>query len=348
MAKTQKEYFSKGEVVIYQSKQGPELSVRFEKETVWLTQAQVALLFGTARPAITKHLGNIFSHGELKENSVCSILEHTAADGKSYKTQFYNLDAIISVGYRVNSKHATPFRIWATKILKSHLIHGYTLNEKRLLQAEDSFKELQETICFLREKSTHELLAGQGKEILTLLADYSKTLVLLQKYDHSKLSLSKKGRGKFVLDYETAQFVISEIRKELMNKKEAGDLFGQEPSEKLKSIIGNLRQTFGGKELYPSLEEKASHLLYLIIKDHPFIDGNKRIASFLFVYFLDKNNYLYRQSGEKKINDNALVALALLIAVSDPHDKDTLIKIVTHLLTDENIRIKPYYENKKY
>ena len=327
-----KQEIKKGEIVIYKSKEGPKLDVRLEKETVWLTQKQIAMLFDTQRPAITKHLNNIFRSGELDKNSVSSILEHTAADGKVYKTQFYNLDAIISVGYRVNSKRATQFRIWATKTLKEHLIKGYTINEKRLLQVKNQLQELQSAISFLQEKSKHNLLAGQEQEILNLLADYSKTLTLLEQYDKEKLNLIRKTKSKFQLKYEETIKVINGIKNDLINKNEAGDLFGREVNNKLKDILGNIYQTFGKKELYPSLEEKAAHLLYFIIKDHPFVDGNKRIASFLFVYFLDKNNFLYRHNGEKKINDNALTALALLIAVSNPKDKEILIKITTNLL----------------
>lgn len=322
----------KGEVVIYKTPTGPKLEVRLEEETVWLTQAQIALLFGTQRPAITKHLNNIFRSGELNQKSVSSILEHTASDGKIYKTGFYDLDAIISIGYRVNSKRATQFRIWATRTLKEHLIQGYTINEKRLLSAREKFEELQEAVSFLQEKSKHELLTGQEQEILDLLANYAKALTLLEQYDKDKLILIKRGRGKFILDYNGASEIIKKLREELSAKKEASDLFGQEYGEKFQAVLGNIRQTFGGKELYPSLEEKAAHLLYFVIKDHPFADGNKRIGSFLFVYFLDKNFYLYRETGEKKINDNALVALALLVAISDPKDKDIMIKIISNLL----------------
>ena len=322
----------KGEIVIYKSPEGPKIEVKFERGNIWLTQDQIALLFGTKRPAITKHVNNIFKDGELKEKSVSSILEHTARDGKSYKTKFYALDTIISVGYRVNSKKATDFRVWATHKLKNFLIRGFAIDEKRLLETENKFKELQNAVDFLKQKSKHELLAGQEKEILGLLADYSKTLTLLEQYDKEEVNLHKEGKGKFILDHEIVKNVILEVKKELVNKKEASEFFGQENGEKLKGLMGAIYQTFEKKELYPSIEEKAAHLLYFIIKDHPFIDGNKRTASFLFVYFLDKNKYLYRETGEKKINDNALTALALLIAVSDPREKDKLIKIVTNLL----------------
>ena len=324
--------FKKGEIVIYKSPTGPEIQVKLEKDTVWLDAHLIAQLFDVNRPAIVKHINNIYKAGELDKKSTCSILEQVAADGKIRKMNLYNLDMIISVGYRVNSKRATQFRIWATKTLKEHLVKGYTINEKRLLQAKNQFKELQGAISFLQEKSKHELLAGQEQEIFNLLANYSKTLTLLEQYDKEKLSLIKNTKGKFILKYEEAINVISEIKKDLIAKKEASDFFGRENSDKFKGILGNIYQTFDRKELYPSLEEKSAHLLYFIIKDHPFVDGNKRIASFLFVYYLDKNDFLYRSTGEKKINNNTLTALAILIAISNPSEKDKLIKIITNLL----------------
>ncbi len=327
-----KQKFNKGKIVIYKSSKGPEIQVKLEKDTVWLDAHLIAQLFGVNRPAIVKHLNNIYGTGELDKKSTCSVLEQVAADKKIRKMNLYNLDMIISVGYRVNSKRATQFRIWATKTLKEHLVRGYTINEKRLLRTQNQLKELQGAVDFLQKKAKHELLVGQEQEILNLLASYSKTLTLLEQYDKEKLPLIKKARGKFVLKYKDAKGVIDEVKKELIVQKETSDLFGQETSEKFKAILGNIYQTFTGKELYSSLEEKAAHFLYFTIKDHPFIDGNKRIASFLFIYFLDRNNYLYRSSGEKKINDNALTALTLLIATSDPKDKDILIKIITNFL----------------
>lgn len=328
-----KQNLSKGEIVIYKTSKGPEIEVKMEAESIWLTQAQIALLFGTKRPAITKHLNNIFKNGELRKVSVCSILEHTAADRKTYKTQFYNLDAIISIGYRVNSKRATQFRVWATNILNKYLMHGYAINEKKLFQTKGSLNELQEAISLLEEKSKYELLEDQTQEILSLLAHYSKTLTLLDNYDKDKLVVSQKHKGKFVLTYKESMQVITQLKNNLTNKKEASDFFGKEYECKLEGIIGNIYQSFSQKDLYKSLEEKAAHLLYFVIKDHPFADGNKRIGSFLFVYFLDKNNFLYKEKGEKKINDNALATLALLIAVSNPAEKDKMIKIITNLLT---------------
>lgn len=323
----------KGEIILYKSKEGPKLDVRLEENTVWLTQKQMAVLFDKGIPTINEHIKNIFKEGELQENSVIRKFRITASDGKTYETNFYNLDVIISVGYRVKSLHGTQFRIWATKTLKEHLIKGYTINEKRLLQAQSQLKELQGTITFLQEKTKHEQLAGQEQEILSLLANYSKTLTLLEQYDTEKLPLIKRTKSKFVLNYEETRQIIERIKKELVAKKEAGGLFGQENGDRFKGILGSIYQTFDGEEIYPSLEEKAAHLLYFVIKDHPFVDGNKRIGSFLFIYFLDRNNFIYKNNGEKKINDNTLTSLSLLIAVSEPSEKDKLIKIVTNLLT---------------
>jgi len=325
---------NKGDIIIYKPRgKEIELRVKLKKETIWLTQAQIALLFGVERSVVTKHLRNIFNTRELNKNSVCAKIAHTAVDGKIYKTKFYNLDMIISVGYRVNSKQATQFRIWATRILKQHILQGYTINQKRLLETRTKFKELQNAISFLQKKSSKKLLKGQEKEILDLLGEYSKTLSILEQYDKRKIKKTKGQKGKFVLNYDNCKNIIIEIKENLTVKKQASNFFGIEPEKKFESVIGNLRQTFAGKELYKTIEEKAAHLLYLTIKDHPFIDGNKRIASFLFVYFLDKNDYLYHKNGEKKINDNALVALALLIAGSDPKEKDILIRIITNLIT---------------
>ncbi len=328
-----KKEIKKGEIIIYKSADNKvQVTVSLDKETVWLDAHQIAKVFDIDRTVIVKHINNIYKTSELSEELTCAKIAQVAADGKVRKMNIYNLDMIISVGYRVNSKRATQFRVWATKTLKDYLVKGYAVNEKRLLEADNKFKELQSAVDFLRQKSKNELLAGQEQEILNLLADYSKTLTLLEQYDKEKLSTSKSGKGKFVLNYEVGVKVIEEIKKELIVKKEAADLFGVDNRDSLAGILGSILQTFDKKELYPSIEEKAAHLLYFIIKDHPFVDGNKRIGSFLFVYFLDKNKYLYREVGDKKINDNALTALSLLIAVSDPKEKDKLIKIITNLI----------------
>ena len=325
----------KEKIVIYKTQKGPEFEVRLKEETVWLTQKQIAELFNKGVPAINEHIKNIYKEGELDKKSTIRNFRIVQIEGKrriGREVDSYNLDMILSVGYRVSSKRATQFRIWATKTLKNYLIKGYAINEKRLLDAENKFNELRTAIDFLKNKAKHELLSGQEQEILNLLSNYSKTLTLLEQYDKNELKIRFGKKAVFALRYEDAQKIIKGLKKELMAAKEASDLFGQEYEGKLESIVRNLYQTFDKNELYKTIEEKAAHLLYLIIKDHPLADGNKRIASFLFVYFLDKNNYLYRENGEKKINDNALVALAILIAVSDPGEKDTMIKMITNIL----------------
>ncbi len=327
-----KEEFKKGEIIIYKTpKNEVELTVHLENETVWLRQDEIAKLYGKERSVVTKHINKIFKDKEIDQKSNVHFLH---IPGSDKPITFYGLDVILAVGYRTNSPRAIHFRRWATNVLKNYLLKGYAVNEKYLLETKNKLNDLQGIITFLQEKSKHELLAGQEQEILSLLADYSKTLTLLEQYDKEKVSLLKNGKGKFVLNYEKSAEIIKEIKNDLISKKEAGDLFGHENSDKLKAILGNILQTFDKKELYPSIEEKASHLLYFIIKDHPFVDGNKRIASFLFVYYLDKNNYLYKENNEKKINDNALTALSLLIAISNPAEKDKIVKIVTNLLSN--------------
>ena len=332
-----KEKFNNGEIIIYKSKEGPKLDVRLERDTIWLTQNQIALLFDVKKSAVSKHIKNIFISQELNANSTVSKKETVQTEGnRKIKRilKYFNLDMIISIGYRVNSARATQFRIWATGVLKEHLIKGYTVNEQRLLLARNRLKELHHAINFLKEKSKEKFIKGLENEILSLLGDYSKTLTLLEQYDQKNIKVIGKTKEKFKLNYENAKVIIDKIKKNLIIKSGAGELFGKELGEKLKSILGNIYQTFGGKELYPSLEEKAAHLLYFIIKDHPFADGNKRIGSFLFTYYLDKNNHLYMKTGEKKLNDNGLASLSLLIAISDPKDKEILINIVTNLLKE--------------
>jgi prophage maintenance system killer protein/prophage antirepressor-like protein len=327
-----KNKFNRGEIVIYRTaKKEVDLRVHFEGETVWLKQDEIAKLYSKERSVITKHINKIFADKEVDKKSNVHFL-HIAGSDK--RVAFYNLDVILAVGYRTNSARAIHFRKWVTNVLKKYLLRGYAVNEKRLLEARGKFKELQSAISFLQEKSKKELLSEQAGEILNLLSSYAKTLTLLEEYDKGKLKTAKGRKAKFVLKYEHCQKIIKEVKKELIAKKEASDIFGRETRGAFEGIIKGLYQTFNRKELYPTIEDKASHLLYFTIKDHPFTDGNKRIASFLLVYFLDKNNYLYREKGEKKINDNALVSLALLVAESDPKEKDILIKIIRNLTTE--------------
>jgi len=330
-----KNNLNKGEIAIYKNQQNEvELKVKLEKETVWLSLDQMTVLFDRDKSVISRHIHNVFQEKELDKNSVVAKSATTAADGKIYQVIYYNLDVIISIGYRVKSQNGVKFRIWASRVLKRYLIQGYAINEKRLLETQSKFRELQDVIRFLQKQSKKELLIGQGAEILNLLADYSKTMSLLGQYDKGNL-LDKKGqKAKFIIQFQDCVKIIISLKKELVNKKEVGDLFGQERNESFSGIVATLYQTFDKQELYPSIEDKASHILYLTIKDHPFSDGNKRIAAFLFVYFLDKSDYLFKKSGERKINDNTLTALSLLIAESDPKDKNMMIKIIKNLLTE--------------
>lgn len=332
-----KESFEK-QIAIYQAPSGAvEVRLDTSKETIFLTQQQVGELFNVQKAAVSKHAKNIFESGELNKKSTVSVLETVQTEGKrkiTRKIEYYNLDLILSIGYRVNSRNATKFRQWATKTLHQHIMAGFTINKKRLLEANNKFHELQEAILFLKKQSGKELLKGQEREIINLLADYSKTLSLLEQYDKGKLEAKKGKKTKFILKYNDCVRIVAELKKELVAKKEASDLFGQERGRSFEGIIKSLYQTFSKKELYPTIEDKAAHILYLIIKDHPFSDGNKRSGAFLFVYFLDKCVYLYSKAGEKKISDNALTALALLVAESDPKEKETMIKIIKNLITE--------------
>jgi len=324
-------------IVIYKTKNGPELEVKFEKETLWLTLNQIALLFGVQKAAISKHIKNIFKSGELDPVSTVSKMETVQIEGnRKIKRQltYFNLDAIIAVGYRVNSFRATQFRIWATKVLKNYLVQGYIINEKRLLEQTEKFKQLQRTIELIKQKSVLPELKGQAEELLSLISQYANSFTLLYQYDENKITAYKTKKSRFILKYEDCKNLTERLKQKLIEKKEASDLFGREVNNKFKPIIGALYQTFDKKELYPTIEEKSANLLYLTIKDHPFVDGNKRIASFLFVYFLEKNNYLYKSNGERKITDTTLVALSLLIAMSKPAEKDIMINIITNLLRD--------------
>ncbi len=319
---------NKSEIIIYEtSDHQTKVEVKIDRETVWLTQKQIAKVFGTQRPAITKHLKNIFLSGELEENSVSSVLEHTASDGKEYKILFYNLDAILSVGYRVNSTQATQFRKWATQRLRDYLVKGYAVNQKRL-------EQLQQTIQIISEGGKVETLQLQeAKGLLEIIRNYSQSFVLLNQFDSNNFVTEKLNENiSYELKYVQAKKAVSELRKQLIKKKEATELFGNEKDEGFKSSLQSIVQTFDGNYLYPSIEEQAAHLLYFIIKNHSFTDGNKRIGAFLFVWFLERNKHRFKKSGELKINDNGLTALALLVAQSKPTEKELMIKLIINLI----------------
>ncbi len=317
-----------GEILLYQAADGgPALDVRLEQETVWLTQAQMAELFGRERSVITKHINNAFKEGELDRNSVCANFAHTADDGKTYSVQHFNLDTIISVGYRVKSIRGTQFRIWATRVLRQHLIQGYTVHERRL-------KELNQAVRLIADVAQRRPLSGdEATALLSVVGDYAYALEVLDDYDHQRVRLGEVSPGPVAaLELEEARQVITRMGERFG----ASGLFGREKDDSLESSLAAVMQTFGGQEVYPSLEEKAAHLLYFLVKNHHFVDGNKRIAAALFLWFLEKNKALYRADGGKRIADNALVAMTLLIAESRPDEKDVLTRVVVNLINRRN------------
>jgi len=325
----------RGEIAIYQARDKKvRMEVKLEENTVWLTQKSIASLFQTDRSVITKHLRNIFKSKELDKKSVCAKFAHTAEDGKVYKTTFYNLDVIISVGYRVNSRRATQFRIWATNVLRRHLIDGYTLNERRLKENTDNLEALQKSIKLISTIKTHkELDYREAMGLLDVISDYSYGLGLLDEYDNKKLKITKTtSEEKFRLDYDGAIKTVEELKKRFG----ASSIFGKEKDKSFRGSIDTIYQTFDNKELYPSVEEKAANLLYFIVKNHSFVDGNKRIAASIFLWFLEKNKILYRGDGSKRLADNALVALTLMIAESDPSERDIILKLVVNLINRDN------------
>ena len=329
----------KNEVILYKDSKG---SIAFKtdpnKESLWATQAQIASAFDVLPQAVTKHLKNIYKEGELDKKTTCSKMEQVQNEGGRKivrNLDVYNLDAIIAVGYRVNSKKATAFRIWATKTLRDYIVKGYVVEAKRLKEStKNSVKELQKMLGFIQESiQARQLNQSEIDGLLSVVGGYTNSWMLLQKYDESLVSVYRsKTKETRKFEYEFVRPSIDKLKDVLIRKSEASDLFGNERDGSFAGILKTIYQTFGGKELYTSLEEKAAHLLYFIIKDHPFSDGNKRIAAFSFVLFLQENKILFRKNGERKINDNALVALALLIAQSKPGEKDQMIALVTQLL----------------
>ena len=325
---------SNNQIVIYQSEDGQtQVDVRLENETVWLTQQQIAELFNTKRPAITKHLKNIYASEELDETSTCSILEHMGNEGKqTYSTKYYNLDAIISVGYRVNSKNATRFRQWANTVLKQYLIKGYAVNER---MRKEQIGELRQLVGMLgRTIQNQPLLSNDETDALfKVVTDYTYALDTLDNYDYGRLTINKTTEEEpFHATYDNAMEAIYGLR----DKFGGSALFGNEKDGSFKSSIGQIYQTFGGEELYPSVEEKAAMLLYLVTKNHSFSDGNKRIAATLFLWFLNGNHILYHPDGSKRIADSTLVALTLMIAESRTEEKDVMVKVVVNLINKNN------------
>ena len=314
----------KGGVVLYKNR----LEVRLEKDTVWLTQKNMADLFNIERSVITKHIGNIFKTNELNEKSNVQKM-HIADSDKP--VAFYNLDVIISVGYRVNSKQGTQFRMWATSVLRKHLVDGYTLNEKRLKRVEAKYRELQKVVTLIGNVAAVEGLSQEARGIAQVIAEYSRALDILDDFDHERLPKPPGiKKASFDLTYEEGRKIIDIMKGQF----KASALMGQEKDEGFKSSIRTIYQTFDGKDLYPTVQEKAANLLYFVAKNHSFVDGNKRIAAALFVCFLQKNKILHRRDGSKRIDDNALVALTLMIAASKPSERELMIKVVLNLMVE--------------
>ncbi|MEI8054494.1 MAG: virulence protein RhuM/Fic/DOC family protein [bacterium] len=327
------EKITNNKILIYKTESGQyTVDVLLDGDTVWLTQNQMAELFDKSKSTINEHIQNIYDEKELVLYE--TMRKFGISEFSTKPTNYYNLDIIISVGYRVKSLRGTQFRIWATRTLKEHLLKGYTLNQKRL--AKTGVKELESALQFIKQASDRrQLTSEEAQGLLEVITKYAKSWLLLKTYDEDSLPQTTGQVPRFSLTYEYALSAIIKLKKVLMDKNEASDIFGNEREHGLDAVLGNLEQSFGDQELYPTLEEKAAHLLYFIIKDHPFSDGNKRIASLLFIHYLNKNNHLYKTNGEMLINDNALVALALLIAESEPKSKDLMISLIKNLLSEK-------------
>lgn len=326
------------QIVIYQTPDGEtSIDVALDQDTIWLTQSQIVDLFQSSKANISEHIKHIFNSKELDQEATVRKIRTVRKEGKrniSRELEHYNLDMIISVGYRVNSIRGTQFRIWSNKILKEYLVKGYTLNEKRLQEQSQQFEALKQTVRMMGNVLvTQELTSDEASGLLKVITDYTYALDVLDKYDHRRLTIeATHPQQAFVATYEDAMKAIQGLK----NKFGGSSLFGNEKDESFQSSIATIYQFFGGQELYPSIEEKASHLLYFVVKNHSFSDGNKRIAAFLFVWFLEKNNILYREDGTKRIADNALVALTLMIAESKPEEKDIIVQVVVNLINGYN------------
>ena len=305
------------EMIIYTTEDGlTKIETTFDGDTVWLSIDQMAELFQRDRSVIGKHVRNIFKEGELQKTAVWAKFAHTAADGKVYDVDYYNLDVIISVGYRVKSKRGVEFRRWANSVLKQYILKGYAVNDNRI-------KQLGEVIRIMK-RSQNEL---DAKQILSVIENYNTALTLLDDYDHQCMKRPEGSKATYVLSYEECRKLIDQMR---FNAD--SDLFGHEKDDSFKGSIGNIYQSFGGEDVYPTLEEKAANLLYFVTKNHSFSDGNKRIAATIFLYFLDKNGILYDENGHKRIADYTLVALTIMIVESRIEEKEMMISIIMNCI----------------
>ncbi|WP_235041483.1 virulence protein RhuM/Fic/DOC family protein [Vreelandella profundi] len=320
------------QIQIFTSEDGQaHLEVTLEQETVWLSQAQMCALFGRERSVITKHIRNVFKEGELERNSVCAKFAHTAEDGKSYQVDHFNLDVIISVGYRVKSPRGVQFRKWATDVLKQYLVQGYTLNQRRLTERGIEFEQ---AVSLLSRTLTNQgLVSAEGEAVARVISDYARSWSLLQGYDEQQLAeLNIKQSAMHSLGLEEALKAIGELKQTLIAKGEATELFGQVRGDGLISALATIEQGFGDELFYPNVATRGAHLLYFIIKNHPLADGNKRCGSFLFLWYLRRNAALLARPVEQLINDNTLVALALLVAESLPDQKTLMIRLIEHFI----------------
>lgn len=320
-------------IVLYTTDDGnTQLEVKLENETVWLTQSQMARLFGRDRTVIARHIRNIFKEGELSENITCAKFAHMGVDqDQTYETKMYNLDVIISVGYRVKSLNGTRFRIWANNVLKQYLIKGYAIDKRRL----DHYNELKDIVRLMSRAITiqDKVSEGEYSGLFNVITDYVYALDTLDRYDFQSLQIDKTtSEEPFHATYENAMEAINALKV----KFGGSQWFANEKDNSFKSSIGQIYQSFGGEDLYPSVEEKAAMLLYLVVKNHSFSDGNKRIAAMLFLWFMEKNGILYSEDGHKRIADNTLVALTLMIAESRTEEKDVMVKVVVNLINKDN------------
>ena len=317
------------ELVIYRSDAGT-VEVRLEGDTVWLRQEQLSQLFGRDRTVIGRHVRNVFAEGELDPKSVRANFAHTADDGKTYRVEHYNLDVIISVGYRVKSPEGVRFRQWATRVLREHLTRGYTLDRQRF---EANARELEAALTLIRQAArSPALMLDASRGLIDLATRYAQTFLLLQRYDEGLLAEPPTRAGGCPPTLAEARGALTGLKAELIARGEASDLFALERGDGLAALLGNLEQSVFGEPAYPSIESKAAHLLYFVVKNHPFADGNKRSAAFLFVDFLHRNNRLLDASGQPCINEIGLTALTLLIAESDPARKDTMVSLIINML----------------
>lgn len=323
-------------IIIYEdANHAVEVRLDAGQETVWLTQEQMTAIFDVQKAAVSKHLKNIYQEGELDREATVSILETVRVEGKRQVTrqiEHYNLDAIISVGYRVNSGRAVKFRQWATRTLRDHLTQGWTLNRQRF---EANARELEAALTLVRKAAQSPALdVGSGRGLVDIVSRYAQTFLLLQRYDEGLLTDPQAQPGGNLPSLTEARTALDGLQAELMARGEATDLFARDRGDGLASLLGNLDQSVFGEPAYPSVEAKAAHLLYFVIKNHPFSDGNKRSAAFLFVDFLHRNGRLLNDAGEPVINDVGLAALTLLVAESDPTNKDTMVRLIMNMLAE--------------